>query len=96
MRRFYLVSYDIPDDKRRTRIFKLLSGWGDHVQYSVFCCQLNPRERHRVEESLKKVMNQIEDQTLLVDVGAVEGEHPEPEIAYIGKVWKPDTRIQII
>ncbi|MGI6496948.1 MAG: CRISPR-associated endonuclease Cas2 [Kiritimatiellia bacterium] len=41
MRRFYLVSYDIPDDKRRARVFKLMRGWGERVQYSVFCCQLN-------------------------------------------------------
>jgi CRISPR-associated protein Cas2 len=49
MRRVFLVSYDIPDDKRRNRVFKLLTGWGDHVQYSVFCCQLNPRECHQLE-----------------------------------------------
>lgn len=96
MRRFFLVSYDIPDDKRRNRVFKLLTGWGDHVQYSVFCCQLNPRECHQLEEHLRKILKQNEDQVLLVDVGLVEGEHPEPEISYIGRVWKPDVRSQIV
>jgi len=96
MRRFFLVSYDIPDDRRRTRIFKLLHGWGERVQYSVFCCQLNPRERHRLMDELKKHMNQDEDQTLLLDAGSVEGEHPLPEIDYIGKTWKPEPRSQIV
>jgi hypothetical protein len=41
-------------------------------------------------------LKQNEDQVLLVDVGLVEGEHPEPEISYIGRVWKPDVRSQIV
>lgn len=96
MRRFYIVSYDIQDDRRRSKIAKLLSGWGDRIQYSVFCCQLNPRERHRLEEGLKELIKQNEDQAIFLDVGIVKGEYPEPEIVYIGKSWKPEPRIQII
>lgn len=96
MRRFYLVSYDIPSDRRRARIFKLLRGWGERVQFSVFCCQLNPRERHTLLVELKYRMNQDEDQTLIVDAGPVEGEHPVPEIGYVGKAWHPEPRTQIV
>jgi len=32
----YVVCYDVPDDKRRTRLAKCLDGYGDRVQYSVF------------------------------------------------------------
>lgn len=96
MRRFYLVSYDIPDDRRRTRVFKLLRGWGERVQYSVFCCQLNAREKLRLADELKTRMNQNEDQTLLLDAGPVKGEHPVPDISYVGKVWTPEQRSQII
>ena len=96
MRRFFLVSYDIPDDRRRARVFKLLRGWGERVQFSVFCCQLNPRERLRLIDELKSRTNNDEDQALFVDAGAVEGEHPTPEIAYIGKTWRPEQRSQIV
>lgn len=96
MRRFYLVSYDITDDKRRTRIFKLLRSWGERVQYSVFCCQLNSREKLQLADELKTRLNQDEDQTLFVDAGPVKGEQPIPEIAYIGKVWRPEPRTQIV
>ncbi len=96
MRRFYLVSYDIPDDRRRTRVFKLLRSWGERVQFSVFCCQLNPREKLSLCNELKSRMNNNEDQTLFLDAGPVEGERPVPEIAYIGKVWNPEQRSQII
>ncbi len=96
MRRFFLVSYDIPDDRRRARVFKLMRGWGERVQYSVFCCQLNPRERHALTDELKTRMNHDEDQTLFVDAGPVEGERPVPEIVYVGKVWRPEQRTQVV
>ena len=43
-RKRYLVTYDVSDDKRRTKIFKTLYAYGDHAQYSVFICELNARE----------------------------------------------------
>ncbi|MFE4108590.1 CRISPR-associated endonuclease Cas2, partial [Almyronema epifaneia] len=33
-----LVVYDIPDDKRRTKLATFLEGYGRRVQYSVFEC----------------------------------------------------------
>ena len=38
---FYLVSYDLPDTKRRTKLAKTLEDFGDRVQYSVFECILD-------------------------------------------------------
>ena len=38
---FYLVSYDIPDDKKRNKMAKTLLDFGDRVQYSVFECLLD-------------------------------------------------------
>ncbi|MFM6860530.1 MAG: CRISPR-associated endonuclease Cas2 [Dolichospermum sp.] len=41
---FYLIIYDLPDNKaankRRTRLHKMLSGYGKWTQYSVFECFL--------------------------------------------------------
>ncbi len=37
----YLVSYDIPDDRRRTKLAKTLKDFGDRVHYSVFECLLD-------------------------------------------------------
>jgi CRISPR-associated protein Cas2 len=36
----YVVSYDMSVDKRRTKLAKLLEGFGQRVQYSVFECDL--------------------------------------------------------
>lgn len=33
---YYLVCYDIEDDRRRSKLALCLEGWGLRVQYSVF------------------------------------------------------------
>ena len=38
---FYIVSYDIPDNRRRTRVAKTMLDFGQRVQYSVFECIIN-------------------------------------------------------
>ena len=95
-RRFFIVSYDVSDDRRRTRIAKTLLDFGDRVQFSVFCCQLSPRERVQLEQRLKEGLNQAEDQVLFVDVGAVEGATPQPDVRYVGRRWDVAPRSQIV
>jgi CRISPR-associated protein Cas2 len=34
--RYFLICYDIEDDRRRNRVARMLLGWGRRVQYSVF------------------------------------------------------------
>ena len=41
---FIVVAYDIPDDRRRTRLHKALKHFGTPVQESVFECHLTPRQ----------------------------------------------------
>jgi CRISPR-associated protein Cas2 len=52
----YVIAYDIPDDKRRTNIHKLLLGFGKWTQYSLFECFLSRKElillRSKLEEHL--------------------------------------------
>ncbi len=57
----YVVSYDIPDDRRRTRVHSALTGFGTWVQYSVFECFLNRKQRLLMEDRLLKEMNERED-----------------------------------
>ena len=52
----YVIAYDIPDDKRRTKIHKILLGYGKWTQYSLFECFLSRKElillRSKLEEHL--------------------------------------------
>jgi len=57
----YVVSYDVPDDRRRARIHSVLTGFGVWVQYSVFECFLDRQQRVLLESRLLKEIHQGED-----------------------------------
>ena len=73
MRTTFLVCYDIADDKRLRRVFKICRNFGNHLQFSVFECDLNPAERIQLERKLGEVMKLDEDQVLFVSLGPSEG-----------------------
>ena len=58
---FYLVSYDIPDDRRRTRLAKTLKDYGGRVQYSVFECLLNQELFDKMIERIETIIMEAED-----------------------------------
>lgn len=64
-----VVSYDIADDARRTKVFQTCRDFGNHVQFSVFFCELNARELVLLRERLRELIHVGEDQVLLIDVG---------------------------
>lgn len=37
----YIVTYDIRDPKRWRRVFKIMNGYGEWVQLSVFQCRMS-------------------------------------------------------
>ncbi|HEY8056171.1 MAG TPA: CRISPR-associated endonuclease Cas2 [Terriglobales bacterium] len=73
MRSSYLVCYDVADDKRLRKVFKIMRDFGDHLQFSVFECQFTPTDLARCREELRKVIHHIQDQVLFVDLGPSEG-----------------------
>lgn len=89
MRSSYLVCYDIADEKRLRRVFKIMRGWGDHLQYSVFECQLTPSDLVLLRGELAAAIHHTEDQVLFVHLGPAEG-RGERVITALGK---PYTRI---
>jgi CRISPR-associated protein Cas2 len=73
VRTTYLVCYDIADDKRLRRVFKTCRDFGDHLQFSVFECDLNPSEKIELEAALSDIINHDEDQVIFVGLGPAEG-----------------------
>jgi CRISPR-associated protein Cas2 len=47
MRTSHLICYDICDDKRLRKVFQTMRGYEDHLQYSVFECQLTSTDLAR-------------------------------------------------
>ena len=57
----WLVAYDVPDDRRRTKIANLLEDYGDRVQYSVFEIFASSEELQRMIVRMKGVIEENED-----------------------------------
>jgi CRISPR-associated protein Cas2 len=50
----YVIAYDIPDDKRRTKVHKILLGYGKWTQYSLFECFLTRKQLLLLSSKLEK------------------------------------------
>jgi CRISPR-associated protein Cas2 len=75
MRTSYLICYDICDDKRQPKVFQTMRNYGDHLQYSVFECQLTSTDLARCRSDLATIIHHNEDQVLFAeedDAAAVE------------------------
>jgi len=61
---FYLICYDIVNDRRRDRTARLLEGYGLRIQKSVFECTLTPDQYDFLQRRLqtKRYLNSDEDQ----------------------------------
>ena len=51
-----VVTYDISEDKRRTKIHKMLKSYGQWMQFSVFECTLTATEYARLRNRLNKII----------------------------------------
>lgn len=72
-RHTYLVCYDIANDKRLRKVFKVCKNHGTHLQFSVFECDLNPRELVQLQREIKSLIKHDEDQVIFVSLGPAEG-----------------------
>ena len=66
-KRWRLVCYDIREPARWRKVYKIVCGAGQPVQYSVFRCRLDDREVEKLRWELSKVMGP-EDALLVVDL----------------------------
>ncbi len=56
-----LISYDITSDRRRTKVARLLEGYGDRVQYSVFEVTVSGQQLENIIESVTDLINLEKD-----------------------------------
>jgi CRISPR-associated protein Cas2 len=75
---FYLVIYDLADtkpaNKRRTRLHKMLCGYGKWTQYSVFECFLTAVQFAKLQIQIEKLIKPDEDSVRIyvLDAGSVK------------------------
>jgi CRISPR-associated protein Cas2 len=91
MRQRYIVTYDIANPTRLRKVFRLLKGYGQHLQLSVFRCDLTKMTLAKMKAELNEVIHAQEDQVLIIDVGPTEG-RGEEVFESIGKAYVDDGR----
>lgn len=82
----YIVTYDIRDPKRLRKVFKACRDYGQHLQLSVFECDLNGAEKIDFESQLRGLINSEEDQVLFIALGPSES-RGERVIAALGQSY---------
>jgi CRISPR-associated protein Cas2 len=94
-----IVVYDIPDDKRRTRLSNFLEGYGRRVQWSVFECFLSLDEMRELHQKVTKLVKPTEDnvrfywlsQEAVSRALTIGGELPAPPPKYyVGETQNSD------
>lgn len=65
---YYLILYDIADNKRRTALFKLLESYGASYQFSVFEARLDQTRRATLRHAIKDIIDTAEDRVAIVRV----------------------------
>ena len=83
----YIVTYDISEPKRWRRVFRLMEGFGEWLQLSVFQCRLSPRRHAELIALLDGIIHHNDDHVMLLDVGLAE--HVAPRIVSLGKSYEP-------
>lgn len=95
MRNVFLVCYDVSNDKRLKRVYKTMRGYGDHLQFSVFRCELSAKERAEMIADLSSLIAHDEDQVLIIDIGPADG-RANLVFEAIGKAYVAPERHAII
>lgn len=65
-----------------------MRNWGDHLQYSVFECQLTSSDMIQLRDELRKIIHHNEDQVLFIDLGPSDG-RGDRVIEALGQAYSP-------
>lgn len=90
----YVVAYDIAAPRRWRRVFRIMEGYGEWLQLSVFQCRLSRRRRIELKLALEEVIDRGEDHVVILDLGPVTGFRPRVES--LGKSFSAIERNPVI
>jgi CRISPR-associated protein Cas2 len=90
----YIVTYDIGDQKRWRRVFKVMNGFGEWLQFSVFQCRLSMQRQAELIALLDGIIHHKDDHVLFVDIGPAD--RVVPRVVSLGKDFQPVLREPVI
>lgn len=92
--RLYIVSYDISNERRWRRVFKLMRGYGQWLQLSVFQCRLTARRRAELARRLEELIHTHDDHVLILDLGPAD--KVDPRVESLGKTFEAVKRTAVV
>ena len=81
----FLVAYDIADAKRWRRVFRIMNGYGEWLQLSVFQCRLSKMRHAELVALLEGIIKHSEDHVISMDLGLAE--KANPKVVSLGKAF---------
>lgn len=90
----YVITYDIGDQKRWRAVFKLMKGYGEWLQLSVFQCRLSRRRHAELLATLDEIIHHRDDHVLMLDLGLAD--NVSPRVVSLGKNFDPVERQAVI
>ncbi|WP_367154205.1 CRISPR-associated endonuclease Cas2 [Methylomonas sp. HYX-M1] len=90
----YIITYDIRDPKRWRRVFRLMKGYGEWLQLSVFQCRLSRKRHAELIALLDGIIHHNEDHILIVNIGPAET--VKPSVVSLGKDFEVVERQPVI
>jgi len=67
--KIYFVVYDIANNKRWRKVFRMMHGYGEWVQLSVFQCQLSPTRYAQLLADCNELIHHGQDHIGVIEVG---------------------------
>jgi CRISPR-associated protein Cas2 len=92
--RLYIVTYDIADQRRWRRVFKLMHGYGSWLQLSVFQCRLTARRRAELGRRLDAAIRSADDHVLILDLGPADS--VDPRVESLGRSFSATRRSAVV
>lgn len=90
----YIVTYDISDQKRWRKVFRLMNGYGEWLQLSVFQCRLSRRRHAELLATLDEMILREHDHVLMLDIGLAD--KVDPRVISLGKSFESVQREPVI
>ena len=82
----YIVTYDIGDTRRWRAVFKLMNGYGEWLQLSVFQCRLSRKRHAELTATLDEIIHHEQDHILIMDLGLAD--KVDPRVTSLGKTFQ--------
>ena len=90
----WIVTYDVGDQKRWRRIFRVMKGRGEWLQLSVFQCRLSRQGMAELRAALAEIVNNNQDHVLFLDLGPAD--EVKPRVSSLVKSFEPVERRTVI